>query len=768
MTFKFFARTILILLLLNSVTIVAQNVPIGSWRTHLQHNDAYKVAEYNGKLYFITTSLVSYDPSDGNIKVLSKAEGFSDSEPVLIETSLQNNLLMIVYKNGNIDLLKDNSIINLSDIKRQSSNLKKRVNQIYFYGSYAYLACSFGIVVLDLKSMLFIETYSNLGAGGDNVDVKSMVIKDDSIYIATTNGLYSANINAPNLHDYLSWKRLTVEMMNPDVSVRKILNYNDTLYISTDTLFFTYSGGIWKKLPFTGTHEEFRASGDELIILFKKGNLDAYSNTNFVLFWKSSKQYEILKKFELSFIGDCIYGTQGNYWVATGAFGLIKLDKNKKILENYIPNGTASTNYVNMNSWEDELHVNYNDYLSVFKNGFWSNYRFKKKVTLPSAWELVDGIKYVSPDYIRFKDQRITLKTDDGKVYVGSYVQGLLIKDENGLISTYSDTNSIFKTSANQTLVVDIKADSRNNIWFINDGTISPIVVKTSDNAWYSFKIDVGIEILHLKKMIIDQQGYIWGAVDKEAEGLVVFNHNNTFDDITDDEWKLITSFSGEGRSVGSLAVDIDNRIWIGTEDGITVFYSPENIFNTQETNSNCPVFEQRCLLSGQMINCIVVDSNNRKWIGTRSGAYLFNEDGTEQIYHFNVDNSPLISNTVNQISIVTTSGEVFFNTDKGISSYRSTATKSFNEKGFLNVFPNPVLPGYEGLIAISGLPFRATVKITDIAGKLAYETQAEGGTAIWNGKDSNQKKVQTGVYLIFISKEDGTELQVTKIAFIN
>jgi flagellar hook assembly protein FlgD len=82
--------------------------------------------------------------------------------------------------------------------------------------------------------------------------------------------------------------------------------------------------------------------------------------------------------------------------------------------------------------------------------------------------------------------------------------------------------------------------------------------------------------------------------------------------------------------------------------------------------------------------------------------------------------------------------------------------------------FPNPVKKDYTGLIAITGLTGNATVKITDINGLLVYATTAEGGQAIWDGKNFNGKRAQTGVYLVFASTTTGTDKVVTKILIIN
>ena len=77
-----------------------------------------------------------------------------------------------------------------------------------------------------------------------------------------------------------------------------------------------------------------------------------------------------------------------------------------------------------------------------------------------------------------------------------------------------------------------------------------------------------------------------------------------------------------------------------------------------------------------QLITDIVVDGANNKWIGTAdSGVFLVSSDGQQTIHHFTINNSPLPSNTVNDIDINGETGEVFFATTKGMVSYKGTST---------------------------------------------------------------------------------------------
>jgi hypothetical protein len=82
-------------------------------------------------------------------------------------------------------------------------------------------------------------------------------------------------------------------------------------------------------------------------------------------------------------------------------------------------------------------------------------------------------------------------------------------------------------------------------------------------------------------------------------------------------------------------------------------------------------------------------------------------------------------------------------------------------------VYPNPVRPEYDGTVKISGLLNKATVKITDIEGNLVYETTSEGGTIEWDTTAFGKHKVASGVYMVFISAQDGVETKVKKVMII-
>jgi len=219
------------------------------------------------------------------------------------------------------------------------------------------------------------------------------------------------------------------------------------------------------------------------------------------------------------------------------------------------------------------------------------------------------------------------------------------------------------------------------------------------------------------------------------------------------------------------VAKDKSGFIWAGTDDGVCVIQCPQEVFKTG-CEAILPIVQQGnfagYLFKGESVRSIAVDGADRKWVATKNGIWLISPDGEEVIERFTEDNSLLLSNDVRQIAINGKTGEVYFATAKGICSYRGTATEGQQTNSNVLVFPNPVPPGYNGTIAIRGVAENAIVKIIELDGRLVYQTKALGGQAVWDGKDYKGRKISTGIYLVLISNDDGSEKTSTKIVFIS
>ena len=259
------------------------------------------------------------------------------------------------------------------------------------------------------------------------------------------------------------------------------------------------------------------------------------------------------------------------------------------------------------------------------------------------------------------------------------------------------------------------------------------------------------------------------------GNGLICFDHGASIDNTGDDRWKKYSTGAGNGNlptnEVTCIAKDKSGFMWIGTTDGAAVIQCPEQAFDAPVCDAVWPIVPNGnfagFLFKGQEVRSIAVDGADRKWVATKNGVFLISAEGEKVIYRFTEDNSPLLSSDVKKIAIDGKTGEVYFATLKGICSFRSTATEGGITNEEVLVFPNPVPPGYSGTIAIRGLVNNAIVKITELDGRLVYQTRALGGQAVWDGKNYRGQRISSGVYLVLVNDDNKKERTAAKIFFI-
>jgi hypothetical protein len=274
--------------------------------------------------------------------------------------------------------------------------------------------------------------------------------------------------------------------------------------------------------------------------------------------------------------------------------------------------------------------------------------------------------------------------------------------------------------------------------------------------------------------ILIDDYNQKWIQAP-QGYGLFCFNHGNSIDNNGDDRWKWYqtgkTNGNLPGNFVNTMVKDKDGFIWLGTDKGIGIIQCPGEVFTSFGCEVYQPIVQQDNfagkLFENEDVRALAVDGGNRKWVGTRNGVWLLSPDGDKVLLRFTAENSPLLSNEINRIAINPENGEVFFSTFNGICSYRGTATEATDVNASLLVFPNPVPSSYNGQIGIKGVPANAIVKITDVNGRLVFQTRAAGGQAVWNGNDYSGRRPSTGVYLILITDDTGLEKKAGKIVFV-
>ena len=371
---------------------------------------------------------------------------------------------------------------------------------------------------------------------------------------------------------------------------------------------------------------------------------------------------------------------------------------------------------------------------------------------------------------------------DPSHVFAGAWGSGVL-EYHGKEITRYDENNSSLQNlipGQPFIRVGGVALDPQGNLWVTNSSVAEPISVLKTDGTWLSFRVNNLIsEYGALGDILVSSAGHKWVIVPR-GNGLFAMDDNMTIEDTSDDIYEKVSVVDNFGKvitnDVYSFAEDHDGNLWLGTNQGVLVMYSPYRLFTEGSVYAQEILIPRGDgsgyadpLLGTQVVTSIEVDGANRKWLGTQGGGvYLVSEDGLEELAHFTASNSPLLSDVIMDIEVEGSSGEVFFGTEKGIISYKGDALQGASAFNEVVVYPNPVRDTYEGPVAIKGLLENTTVKIADMSGNLVFETESLGGQAIWDGTNFNGERVATGVYMIYLSSTDGSLSHVTKLLFIH
>lgn len=380
---------------------------------------------------------------------------------------------------------------------------------------------------------------------------------------------------------------------------------------------------------------------------------------------------------------------------------------------------------------------------------------------------------------------------DDNHIYVGCQ-SGLYEFNNLKFTKLWNDTNSPLSVAAtvpdgnkDYTITTAMKFDVNGHLWVFNSISPSTSILELSNGSeWTSHhhqelmtsNISPARSFEQMTGPIIDSRNLMWFTnAFYRSPSLICYqmstDQTKVIKDLINEDGTTINTYD-----VSCVAEDMDHNIWIGTDQG-PLMLSPNQI-----TEDN-PVFIQvkvprndgtnyaDYLLSGVNITCLVVDRANRKWFGTAdNGIYLIDSDNITQLQHFTADNSPLLSNNVNSMTLDDATGEMFIATNMGLCSY--TSHFADNSQGMTKdnvwAYPNPVRPGYTGPITITGIKNGATVKIVTSSGSLVNEGTANNGQYKWYGLDLNGRRVVSGVYMVEIATSEGEKGVVCKIAIVN
>ncbi len=779
MNLKVVMLSFLSLLFLNLLQAQDNPVALNEWRSHLAYENIQVVVESEDAVFFGSEqAILKVYKSDQSVQHLNKVSGLSDMRIKTLDYNRENKVLIIAYTNGNIDLLYDDgTVTNLSAIMTNNNIIgNKSINHIYSNATDVYFSCSFGLTVYNFELDAFIQTTFT------PVGVNATAELDNTLFMATEQAIYIGVVDGRNLLDFSQWqKQGALDGLAISYNTSAIIQFNNKIYTDVDGVFYYYDAAndYWElvegyDVAANANFTRWEPTGNGDFIKNYSFSL-SYDKTQLLIATRSPKYYRFgtdnamgTYNYPSSWrVKDLVLDQEGLVWAADAA----AMHRDGEYIRTNSPTNSRATDmHVDENGALWVAHAGYNAITARFDRAGFS--RYQDGQWTPYNNSVLDGIDTY------WDAIRITSNPVNDKIYVSSFMSGILefnpATEEVQVFDQYTPGVPLQGAvgDGQRTRVQGITVDDDGVVWATNSITASNAIVALKlDGTWKGYANSYVKNETILQDLVVDKNGYKWIM---HITGNVTVFDSGVLEDDTDDRSIQLTPNNSvlPNINVKSLAVDNDGVVWVGTTDGVVIFNCSASVFDGGCQGNRLIISQDDFngyLLEGETILSIAVDGANRKWIGTNNGLFLLSADGYEQLAYLTEDNSPLFENEVTNLVFDGRSGYLYIATGIGLQSVRTESTAGLRRMNdAIKVFPHPVAPDYNGPIAISNLADMANVRITDISGRLVYETTALGGQAIWNGSDYNGRRAQSGVYLVFVVNEEGTQKGVGKILFLN
>ncbi|MEQ8679901.1 MAG: hypothetical protein RID25_09095 [Cyclobacteriaceae bacterium] len=708
--------------------LTAQNIPLDAWRTHFSYQQVKLLIEANDKIFCAAENgLFYYNLQDQSINKLTKINGLSDVGISAMAYHQPSNMLVIGYGAGGIDLITEAGTTTIRDFKDTDLVEDKEIKNIQFWNADILVATSLGVIVISMSAQEITENFRSIGLNGSDVSVTDLFVEGDNLWTITNQGIQVGSLNN-NLLDFNNWTLFEGTRNQKNSFFGKA---GDKVYsIKNDTILMTFDNNSWTESGIIVPEDAVAMqTSDELLI-----------GTNASLFRFDGSQLDSVifnGPYELNnflFTDELWLGTKGNGLVRHGSG------------ESVFPKGPIRDQPTNVVAEQGKIYLFYGPDPESY-SGESDQLGFNTFDGYSWAYQTIEGFYNLS-DIAYWNDKR----------YISSIGYGIYSFEDKSIMNHFNSSLTDSKVSLGP-LITDLEASSV--FWIASYNNVNPIASMDQKGDLVTFQESV-VGTDRPEKIFSTAPGdgpiLIQNALG-EGGGFITFEPPN-------EQARFSLSNGLPSNNIRALTVDLEDVAWVGTNQGLITF--PDASFLPEFAQPVNATFENNLLFEKDEIYALTFDGGNRIWIATKEGLWVFNANFTALDHFFNVENSPLPSNEVHQLTYNPENGEMYIQTAKGLVSFRSGSSAGKENYDEVSIFPNPVRPGYTGLVGISGLRYDTFVKITNIDGKLIRELKTNGGTASWDLLDYNNQKVNSGIYVVFTSTSDGREKYVGKIAVVN
>jgi len=365
---------------------------------------------------------------------------------------------------------------------------------------------------------------------------------------------------------------------------------------------------------------------------------------------------------------------QGNLFFGSDGGGIIKFTNDNFI--SYTQADGLSSNVV-MSIVEDQEN---NIWLSTYGEGI-------------SMINKDETKHYSTQDGLGNNTVWCSLLGKDGKLWFGTST-GLSVFNGN----TFETFNT--KQGLNAKKIYALNEDDKGNIWIGTKEGLS--VLFTENDSIYNYSEIVGLS-RNIRYIYNEEDIAIWFC---SSDGLFRY-------DIKKHTAEKFDKSNGlPDNSVMTIAKDKENRLWVGTKNGLTIYLNGE--FNTVQLPDN---------YASNNINFLQLDASNKLWIGTNFGLYQLNLldkdtfNKTDFIRYSNLDGLKSLECNQNA-SYIDSEKNLWFGTSYGLMKYSLTSenqTISLPNVQIKNIrlfFENKDLSKYsEGIDDSTKLPRKLKLK---------------------------------------------------------
>lgn len=736
-----------------------------SWQGYFSFNEIKDISESPNTVFAASENALFFKNTTSNLlKTKTTVDGLSGQTISAVYHSEAFKKTIIGYENGLMIIINetDGSITKKVDIinKQLPSNIKK-INHIMEHNGLLYISCDFGIVQFNLTALQFGDTYF-IGDNGAEISVKQTTFFNGFIFAATSSGIRKADITNANLNDFSQW------------TVVNTGDWSSVEALDSELIAINASGNIhrYNSINFIGFLQLPQPSSDMRTVnsnLFITTPNAVYIYNNQMVLNRQISNTQVLDN---SLVFTCASAVGDLLYIGTKDKGLVTSSLSSAgAFVNSTPAGPFRNNIFSLDVTPNVLWAVYGDYDTYYNPYDLDSYGISKYAS--SAWL---NIPYSEVYDAKSITRIIVNPRNEKQVYASSFFSGLLRVENDIPNFLYNEKNSGLESityegpNYKDVRINGTAFDKTGNLWITNSRIKNGLKVLKANGQWQSYatsSILNNAETTSYANIVIDRNNTKW--ISTSNEGVIAFNEStNTFKKMTFG----VDAGNLPAPDVRSVVIDTKNQLWIGTTKGLRVLSNVGSFQSDSQLKANPIIIMEdnlaQELMYEQFITSIAVDGSNNKWIGTAdSGIFMVSPNGQETKYHFTINNSPMPSNMVNDIKINSTTGEVFIATNKGMISFKGVATGANDDLSNVYVYPNPVRPTYSGTVKVAGLLDKANIKITDIEGNLVFETTSEGGTIEWDTTAFGKYKVASGVYMVFISAQDGGETKVKKVMII-